>query len=398
MSIPTPSPTLLETVRNVLITYKATLGTPVSLADVTKVARVEPITLVSSNLTTTKELYNILHGVLNIYTSYYLQAISLLSAELVDARILKILDKTNPDRDIKTMLASGYRTSFESLNTLTLENCKYKLPTSSVSIEAFNNNRENPLGSSVNKISTFDKVPNAVGKIVEVKFKVRGNTEFVTTPAVKNDNGGIKTPAQSKPLPASSDEVAIPVVVKLDTMVIPNEVIDAIMVTNKNEITLTGRFKDAINGRIRFIRDFILCSDLIKAQKKSMIKDPTGYYNQVLNRINNSRFISALTGNMSLAGVSSIVVISDEDENHIARYLGGKLTNRNTRNIVFDNISAMMIVVVNKDWERVDIYVRDIDGFSQNNYDDFKLSADKGSSDQILDVLKAFNLGNAPVF
>ena len=390
MVTPVPSPTLLETVRNVLITYKATLGTPVSLADVTKIARIEPITLVSSNLTTVKELNQVLHGVLNIYTSYYLQAVSLLSAELVDTRILKILDKTNPDRDIKTMLASGYTS--ESINTLSLDNAKYRLPTStSFSFESIANDRQNPLGTSVNKISTFDKLPHAVGKVIEIKFKVRGNTEFAPVPSGSR-------PQSPKALPSNADEVAIPIVVKLDTMVIPNEVIDNIMITNKNEITLTGRFKDAISGRIRPIRDFILASDLIKAQKKSMIKDPTGYYNQVLNRINNSRFISTLTGNMSLAGVSSIVVISDEDENYIARYLGGKLTNSKTRKIVFDNISAMMIVVVNKEWERVDIYVKDIDGFSQSNYDDFKLSSEKGSSDQILDVLKAFNLGNAPVF
>lgn len=377
-------PTFLEVLRNVVVTYKGTVGDPMSLADVAKIGRVEPITLISSNLTGTKELYNILHGVLNIYAAFYLQAVHILSAQLSDVRILKILDKTNPDRDLKTMLAAGY-TAYESHNlnvkTLSLEGAKYKLPmiqsdkkpvTALESI--FDEDSENQLTSSIEKLETFEKLGSAVGKVIEVKFTVRGNDS-------KN-----------------SDEVAIPVVVKLDNMIIPSEVIDQIMTAQADEIRLGSRFKDALSGRIGFIKDFLLCSDLIKTQKKTMIKDPTNYYTQLLKRINNSRLYSALSGNISLAGVSSIVVISEEDESYIQKQIGGKLTNEHTRNIIFNNSSCMMIVVVDKEWERVSIYIRDIDGFSQNSFDAFKAMADKGSGAQIQDILKAFSVGNAPSF
>ena len=374
-------PTFLEILRNVVVTYKGTVGDPVSLADISKIARVEPITLISSNLTGTKELYNILHGVLNIYAAFYLQAIHILSAQLADVRILKILDKTNPDRDMKTLLTSGY-TAYENLNikTLSLENCKFKLPMiatdkPSFAMESiFDEDANNVLTSSTQKLETFEKLGSAVGKVMEVKFTVRGNDS-------KN-----------------SDEITIPVVVKLDNMVIPADVIDQILTANADEITLGSRFKDALAGRIGFIKDFILCSDLIKSQKKTMIKDPTGYYNQLMKRINNSRMYSALSGNISLAGVSSIVVISEEDESFVQKQIGGKLTNEHTREIIFNNTSAMCIVVVDKEWERVSIYIKDIDGFSQNSFDAFKSMSDKGSGPQIADILKAFSLGNAPSF
>lgn len=374
-------PTFLEILRNVVVTYKGTVGDPVSLADISKIARVEPITLISSNLTGTKELYNILHGVLNIYAAFYLQAIHILSAQLADVRILKILDKTNPDRDMKTLLTSGY-TAYENLNikTLSLENCKFKLPMiatdkPSFAMESiFDEDANNVLTSSTQKLETFEKLGSAVGKVMEVKFTVRGNDS-------KN-----------------SDEITIPVVVKLDNMVIPADVIDQILTANADEITLGSRFKDALAGRIGFIKDFILCSDLIKSQKKTMIKDPTNYYTQLLKRINNSRLYSALSGNISLAGVSSIVVISEEDESYIQKQIGGKLTNEHTRNIIFNNTSAMCIVVVDKEWERVSIYIKDIDGFSQNSFDAFKSMSDKGSGPQIADILKSFSLGNAPSF
>lgn len=375
---------ILETIRNVVVTYKGTVGDPISLADISKIARVEPITLISSNLTGTKELYTILHGALNIYAAYYLQAVSILSAQLSDVRILKILDKTNPDRDLKTLLTSGY-TAYEdyketskNIKTLSLENCKFKLPmlksdSKELSMEAFGDEPENVLSNTTKRVETFEKLGAAVGKVIEVEFNVRSDSD------------------------SRGQSISMPVVVKLDNMIIPSEVIQGIVTSNKDEIRLGSRFQDAISGRIGFVKDFLLCSDLIKTQKKTMIKDPTGYYSQLLKRINNSRLYSALSGNISLAGISSIVVLSEEDEQEIQRQIGGKLTNQKTRDIVFDNTSAMMIMVVDKEWERVSIYIRDVDGFAQNSFDDFKVMSSAGNNN-IGDILKAFSLSSPPSF
>ena len=385
MAIGNGEPSFLETVRNVVVTYKGTVGDPVSLADISKIARVEPITLISSNLSGTPELYNVLHGVLNIYAAYYLQAVQILSAQLSDVRILKILDQTNPDRDLKTLLTSGY-TAYESyadirtrVATMSLEDAKFKLPMvktdwKNLAMESDVFDTSATLGATFGKLETFEKLGSAVGKVIEVKFNVKGEAER-----------GI------------GNTISMPIVVKLDNMVIPSDVINSIMTSNKEEITLGSRFKDAISGRIRFIKDFLLCSDLIKSQKKTMIKDPTGYYTQLLKRINNSRMYSALSGNISLAGISSILVISDEDEKEIQRKIGGKLTNQSTREIIFKNTSTMMIVVVDREWERVSIYIRDVDGFSQNSFESFKPMASKDNNN-IADLLKSFNLNNAPSF
>lgn len=369
--------TFIETVRNVIVTYKGTLGEPVSLSDVGKIARIEPITLLSSSLTGIKELNSILHGVLNIYSAYYLQAVNILAAQLSDVRILKILDKTNPDRDIKTLLTSGY-TAYENYKTLSLENTKYKLPMlnkSKIALESifdYDFEDKNSLSTSVKKLETFENLGYAIGKILDIKFKVPGEKKEFT-------------------------EISIPVVVKLDTMIVPAEVVQSIIGNNKQDITFGSRLKDALTGRIRFIKDFILCSDLIKAQKKSMIKDPTGFYNQLIRRMNNSRVFSALSGNISLAGISSIYVISEEDEQFIQKQIGGKLTNESTRNIVFDNINAMMIVVVDREWNRVSIYIRDTDSFTQSDFDSFKSMTNKDNNN-IMDILKVLQLGSAPAF
>lgn len=376
---------VLTSIRNTIVTYKGTVGDSITLADVSKIARVEPITLVSSDLAGNKDLYNILSGIMNIYAAYYLQAIHILSAELSDVRILKILDKTNPDRDLKTLLTSGY-TAYESrapepanIRTLSLESCEFTLPMlksdlSNVAVEdIFNEDDDATLGASIRKLETFEKLGSAVGKVVEVKFNVRNHEN--TRP----------------------DEVCIPVSIKLDTMIMPADVITSIATSNSDEIVLGSRFRDALSGRIEFIKDFILCSDIIKAQKKSMIKDPTNYYSTLLKRVNNSKMYSVLSGNISLAGISSILVISEQVEQEVQKKIGGKLTNQKTRDIVFGNTSAMMIAVIDSEWSRVSIYIRDMDTFSQASFDSFKPPS-KSDATQITDMLKAFSVNSAPSF
>jgi len=73
----------------------------------------------------------ILQTVLNIYTAYYMQAISILSAKLVSTKILKIMDTLHPDRDITTMLTASESytqpKSMVSLESLDLKSKKYGL-------------------------------------------------------------------------------------------------------------------------------------------------------------------------------------------------------------------------------------------------------------------------------
>ena len=81
----------------------------------------------------------------------------------------------------------------------------------------------------------------------------------------------------------------------------------------------------------------------------------------------------------------------------INKKLGSKLSSHKIRDLVFENTMAMMIVVVDKEWERVSIYIRDIDGYSQNDFDAFKPQSN-GNNNAIADIFKSFTMGNAPSF
>lgn len=98
-----------------------------SLAEITKLTRVEPITIVSKDLINNPETKVVLNSLLSIFTGYYLQAIDILT-KVQDVEVVKILDRLNPDRDETGFLMGG---SFakDSFRLISAENYTLRLPT-----------------------------------------------------------------------------------------------------------------------------------------------------------------------------------------------------------------------------------------------------------------------------
>lgn len=399
---------LLEIVRRVTFTYKNTAGSGSTIADISKIGLVAPITLVSSNLKSTKELYDIQQGILNIYAAFYIQAVSILSTKIADARILKILDSVNPDRDLNTVTTAlsieSNNNAIKPLYTKTtedqyVENVRKYLSLEGLDIGAktirgrkrisvesvledvvedmvdLTNTKDRSEKSAVGatslqRVDSFEKSEKTVGKVIEVSFQVG------------KDN---------------KEKVTVPVVIRLDNMIIPGEVLTNIMTMNEDSIRLGSRFKDMLAGRISPIKDFLLCSDLIKKQKSTLMKDPSRAYASLLARINNSKLYSILSRNVSLSTISGIMIISEVEENEIRGAIGGDLTNKKTRNMVFDNSSVMIIAVVDREWETVKIFVRDLDNYSEIPFSRFKDST-TGNTDALTEVFKSMSVGRVPTF
>lgn len=400
---------LLEIVRRATFTYKNTAGSGSSIADISKIGLVAPITLVSSNLKSTKELYDIQQGILNIYAAFYIQAVSILSTKIADARILKILDSVNPDRDLNTVTTAlsieSHKSSIRPYHKpitedeyvknvrkyLSLEGLDIGAKTihggKRISVESVledvvedmidltNNKVDKEEKTTVGAVSTqrldsFEKSEKTVGKVIEVSFQAG------------KDN---------------RDKVTVPVVIRLDNMIIPGDVLTNIITMNEDSIRLGSRFKDMLAGRISPIKDFLLCSDLIKKQKSTLMKDPSRAYASLLARVNNSKLYSILSRNISLSTISGIMILSEAEENEVRARIGGDLTNKKTRNMVFDNSSVMIIAVVDREWESVKIFVRDMDNYSEIPFSRFKDST-TGNTDALTEVFKSMSVGRVPTF
>jgi len=356
--------TLMENIFDAIRLYKSTVG-DISLVDISKKARVEPIAIVNRELPTLKEYNSIMNGVLNLYVSYYVQAIQLLDVYYENAKVVKILDSVSPDRSyiyesnkIETLLLDKCHFSFENLYDEDI----LRSPEDMYDIKDYQFNTD---------AEYIDRI-KALGKVIELSFNI------ADTDDVKN-----------------MKKITIPVAIRLLTHLTEPGVIRNIMSLNKESIKVGSRFKQVVEGRIGFIKDFLFAEDLIKKQKRLMFRDGAEAYNDIIKRYNKGSIFTVLNeGNVGYGKISSIYCITEEDEAFIAREYGVKLSNKSVRDKIFNNSMSMIICVFDREWERITTYVRDTNGYSQNNFSDFKDAKDKNVGEQISEMVKALSAGN----
>lgn len=344
-----------------------------ALTDITKLTRVEPIAIVSKDCLNLEYLPDVMQSLLSIFSSYYLQSIEILKLKITDVKVIKLLDSLNPDRD-----STGFTLQYgeESFKGISLENMKYSLPTGrQVSLEDNNKTTE-----MVNEVSNL-----SVGKLLNISISL---SEKVNKGIDKSGN---------EVLEDKSYNIVIPVNVRIIATVLPTKSIINILSLKKDDEGIVERYYKWKAGRISFIKDFILCQDLIDEYKRTLANDDNGVISEILRRVNNSKKFGLLTQNPSLSTASNLVVISSEAAKELEASLGGKLSNPLTRKKAFESTYAMVIAVINTDFERVTFYTRGIAVGSDLSVKEIK-NLSKGKGPNILDIFKSLNQGLPPTF
>lgn len=339
-----------------------------SLSDATKLTRVEPLTILSKDCVNLDYIQDVLHSGLNIFSGYYLQAVGMLT-RVNNVEVIRILDKLNPDRDETGFLLTE-QVSRESVATLSLESYRHSLPTRKV--PALENDSD--AAKMALEVSNL-----AVGKLLNVQISF-------------TDEGAPGVADNSK-----AKSVTIPVSVRLMTSVVPNPTIFHLLASKSEDIGVVERYHAWRAGRISFIKDLIFCQDLIDEHKRSIIGDDTGTVAEIMRRVNNSKKFGLITKNPSLVSASNIFVITEEIAREVESKLGGKLSNPKVREKAFENTYAMIIVVIDREFERVTYYTRGVASSTDLSVKEIK-AASKGKGPDIGDILKSFTLGNAPTF
>lgn len=332
-----------------------------SLSDLTKLTRVEPLTIISEDLQNLEYLPDINQSLVNIFAGYYLQAVAILT-KVNDVQVVKTLDALNPDRDVTGFLLSG-GLSKESINNLVLESYKHTLPLGNKPA------LENDKGGSIN---LAESVNLSVGKMINVSI------------GYKDAKG-------------ETNKVTMPVNIRLMVSLIRSSLIVNLLTRHKVEHDMTERFHLWRAKRISFWKDLVWCQDMIDEEKKNLIQDQTGVLTEITRRASSNKRYGLLTQNPSLATASNIIVISKTEADEIGRTVGGKLANPSIRAKLFENTYAMILVVVDKEMERVTFYTRNIAASTDLSIKEIK-SANKNRGPDIADILKSLQMGSAPNF
>lgn len=188
---------------------------------------------------------------------------------------------------------------------------------------------------------------------------------------------------------------SIPVAVRLMTASLPSSTMTHILSLGKKDISMKARWHGWRSGRLQFWRDLVMCNDLIDEHRNALMKDKDGLFRQIVARKTKNRFAGLLSGNPSVATASNMAVISKETADKIELETVGTLNDFNTRQKLFEPTSLMILVVLNKDYDRATFYYRGIAEKTEVSMRDLK-AANKGNGPDVTEILRAFTQGHAP--
>jgi hypothetical protein len=350
-----------------------------SLTSFTAAARVEPITVVDASCLHLEYLPEVLQSLQSIFTGYYLQAVSLI-ADVGNVKVIKMLDKLNPNRQLdveaflKDMAGAAVAVASEEICEasnwkLSMESYKWRLPTES-NVPAMEEEVKKASVTTMNAteksvLSVTDFTNLSVGKLVNVEFKSNGQS------------------------------ITVPVAVRLLVSSLPSSSIINLLDNNAKNNGLIERVYKWRAGRIDFVKDLILCQDLIAEHKKNLLADREGVMREILNRAKNNKLSAYSSKQPSLAAASNLFVISEEVADTIKRESGLNIDDFRDRQKIFESTYGMIIVVIDREFQRVNFYHRDIRMPTSVGVRDIKMSA-KGTGPDITDILNAYKKGEQP--
>lgn len=358
-----------------------------SLIEYTQPTRVEPIVLMDDRVVTLPYAGDVMQSLSSVFAGYYLQAIAL-SVNVGRVDVIKLLDKLNPNRNLDENAIAGatmlqQRMSLEDANAYAFG---LPVPGQAVGLEHFglearsvyeyfdrkdggkdDAGKPDGLTSADDAMKVAREATNlSVGKLLEVEIESDGH------------------------------KAVFPVSVRLiATATSPKGVVHTLSVGSKNNKTMAERFHMWRAGQLDFWKDLVMCQDLIDDHKEGLLKDTTGVYSSTIKRRNKNRISAILSGQPSVATASNMIVMDQETAKELERNISGRLKDFKTRQKIFKETYAMIIVVINQDWDQVTFYHRGIDTPSEMSIGELK-SINKSKGPDVAEILKAYQLGNAP--
>lgn len=381
-----------------------TLTGETSFSEFTRAANLEPRVMVEDTLKTLPQLPKFLMGLTNIYTAYYLQAISL-TATINDVSVISILDKFNPNREASLSkllknINTAKKDKTSSYAKFSKESYAYVLPN-------YNNygtvpvNMQKALEADVAKLVEAKDEADAEEKAKKAKEDLeKEKMHYNVSSGLKNiqeaDNLAVGRLVQVK-LTQNDQSYEVPVAVRVRPMFVPKPIMRELVALGDVKESWSERWHKMRSGEISFISDWIFQSDVINHKRKLLALDKQGLYRELINRRKNNKLAALTSGHVSLGSASSFIVISAQTAREVELTTGQSLTNAAFRAKVFGENSAMMILIVDTEWERVVTYTRGINGGVDYSFKDFE-GFGKGNGPDITEIMKAYALGNNPRF
>lgn len=374
-----------------------------SLIDYTQPTRIEPLTLVEQNLWREPYMEDIMQTVLNIFSGYYMQAVSL-AAEIKGISVTKRLERFNPKRDPLNSLADAVISavakedgvkfglpSLESMATLAKSNQVGSINWSSHSTEAMRvGHNPNPM-SNVGADAAADKARGGAKPV---------SAELVSKDTLQalRDNSNLAVGKMLEvTIAVDENQIKVPVNVRLQTVPVPTRSMTLFLTAGAQNRSLKERWYEFKAEKLTFFADLVGVRDLLDEHRKNIIKDDTGLYLKQIQQKRKNTLAGLISGRPSVASASNIIVITEEQRVLLERELNIKLSTLAGRKVLEQNSGIMLLVVVDRNYEQVEIFHRGIEGSTELSLNAMKNAA-KNSGPDVMKIFEMYKSMKAPTF
>ena len=357
-----------------------------SLVEFTRPTRVEPIVLMDDrvvNLSLTPDLLQVLTS---IFSGYYLQAVAL-SVNIGRIDVINLLDRVNPNRSLDDNALKGLSNLALRAGLESAESYRWSLPVPGTPIGLEHYGLEAGIYDALDPLD-----PKEIAADVPVTRTGRDAVKIAQD--VSNLAVGKLLEVE---IESDGHRAVFPVAVRLIVTAAPSSGIVHILSLGNRNTSVKERWHAWRAGQLEFVRDLVLCQDLIDAHKSGMLNDQSGIYSESLKRRRSNGLSAILSGQPSVATASNILVFSEVTQKELERNIGGRLKDFRTREKVFKATYGMLMVSVNPEWENVTIYHRSIETPTELAAGDLKFPRG-GKGPDVAEILKAYTLGQAPRF
>lgn len=315
-------------------------------------AQVNPITLVDSTLKYDERLNDSLHVFVNLYAAIYLQSVALSNTTVGGTQIIKRLEKLNPTNStlglglediyeditgeapgiVSQILPEGEVFDLPSMESLKLPLPRFSMESMQGGSQPAGRGSDEVLASGAIKEALKDVPELAVGKMFSVELKSDGETH------------------------------SIPVSIRLATTVASQASLVKAMQNRFSGVeTALERKVRYKSGSITGFMDRLLCRDLVREHYKNLIADKDGVYAKLSPEKSKSYMKALLTGEVSVAQASNILLISSDTASRIEGLTGGKFHDKNFRNRMLEATGIMLLGVIDAMDDSITVYVDNLD-------------------------------------
>ena len=190
--------------------------------------------------------------------------------------------------------------------------------------------------------------------------------------------------------------ITVPITVRLLVNELPPNILIKMFGNDKMDTSFVERYYKWKAGRISFFSDLILCRDLVKAHKKELMQDENKVISEITRRANDNLAMSLYSRKPSLATASNLYIISTDTATAIKRVSGLDITKYNQREQIFNTTYAMILCVIDRDYERISFYHDGVAMPTTLSARDLR-GVNKNAEPTIMDVLSAYKQGQSPV-